>query len=120
MTTGPLAIATTPANPALPFGPSSRYYGVATSSYTGPDGTIHAYLQRRMLPDPAAMQVMQEILITDPRERLDNLAAAVMGDPLQFWQICDANWIMQPADLLQAGQTVRIALPAGIAGVAHA
>jgi hypothetical protein len=113
----PLAIAASPANPAPQFGPGSRYYGVGISSYTAPDGTSHAFLQRRFLPDPASMQVLQQIQVTDPSQRLDNLAAAVLGDPLQYWRICDANWVLQPAGLMQAGQTVRIALPQGIAGV---
>ena len=114
---GPLSVAASPTSPTLQFGPGSRYYGVGTSSYTAPDGTSHAYLQRRFLPDPASMQVLQQVQVTDPSQRLDNLAAAALGDPLQYWRICDANWILQPASLIQAGQTVRIALPQGIAGV---
>jgi hypothetical protein len=114
---GPLAVAASPGSPTPPFGPGSRYYGVATSSYTAPDGTGHAYLQRRFVPDPAGLQVLQQIQVTDPSQRLDNLAAAVLGDPLQYWRICDANWVLQPADLMQAGLTVRVALPQGIAGV---
>jgi hypothetical protein len=117
---GPLAVASSPTSPTPPFGPGSRYYGVGTSSYTAPDGTSVAYLQRRFAPDPAGTQVLQQIQVTDPTQRLDNLAAAVLGDPLQYWRICDANWVLQPADLMQAGLTVRVALPQGIAGVSGA
>lgn len=113
---GPLAVAASPVSPTPAYGPSSRYYGVGTSTYTAPDGTGDAYLQRRFVPDPADMQVLQQIQVTDPSQRLDNLAATVLGDPLQYWRICDANWVLQPADLMQAG-TVQIALPQGIAGV---
>jgi hypothetical protein len=44
-------------------------------------------------------------------ERLDNITARYLGDPTQFWQVCDANGVLEPAELEQLGRTVRIALP---------
>ena len=33
-------------------------------------------------------------------DRLDSIAATHLGDPLQFWQVCDANNTMNPFDLV--------------------
>jgi hypothetical protein len=45
-------------------------------------------------------------------DRLDNLAARYVGDPEQFWRICDANDVLRPEDLTEeAGRAIRIGLP---------
>ena len=44
-------------------------------------------------------------------ERLDNITARYLGDPTQFWQVCDANGVLEPAELEELGRAVRIALP---------
>jgi nucleoid-associated protein YgaU len=45
-------------------------------------------------------------------DRLDNLAARYLGDPEQFWKICDANNVLRPDELTEEiGRVVRIALP---------
>jgi hypothetical protein len=96
------------------FLPTSRYYGLPTASLTLPDGRQVTYLRRRFLPDPSRLQLLLEHLVMDPSERLDNLAAEFLGDPLQFWRICDANNVLDPSDLVKLGATVRITLPEGL------
>ena len=50
-------------------------------------------------------------------DRLDNLAAQYLGDPEQFWRLCDANAAMHPEELTQdIGRPLRITLPEGIPG----
>ena len=49
-------------------------------------------------------------------DRLDNLAAQVLGDPEQFWRLCDANGAMLPDELLEIGRALRITMPEGIPG----
>jgi hypothetical protein len=99
------------------FPPNSRYFGVKTATAMAPDGRQVSYLRRRFVPDPARFQVLLEHLVLDQSERLDNLAAQVLGDPLQFWRICDANGVLRPADLVQVGAVIRIALPEGVTGL---
>jgi hypothetical protein len=99
------------------FPPSSRYFGVRTSRLSTPDGRQITYLQRRFVPDPTSFRLLLEHLVQDQSERLDNLAAELLGDPLQFWRICDANRVLQPADLVQVGATIRITLPEGVTGL---
>ncbi len=102
------------------FPPGSRYNTVGVGTLTGGDGRTVAYLQRRFLPDPARLHLLPAHTVTDPGERLDNLAARFLGDPLQHWRICDANLVMQPSDLVRLGAVVRITLPEGLAGAGGA
>ena len=51
-------------------------------------------------------------------DRLDNLAARYLGDPEQFWRLCDANGAMRPDELTQtSARRLRITLPEGVPGV---
>jgi hypothetical protein len=43
-------------------------------------------------------------------ERLDLIAARFLGDPEQFWRLCDANRTLRPEDLEVAGQSIQIPL----------
>lgn len=96
------------------FTPGSRYYGLetATLSTTDPDGlprTI-AYVRRRLVPPLAdATRVVEHTFAAG--ERLDTVTARYLGDPTQFWQICDANLVLQPEELEVVGGTVHVALP---------
>ena len=50
-------------------------------------------------------------------ERLDHIAAKYLGDPEQFWRLCDANGAIRPNELLEpVGRRIRITLPENIPG----
>jgi len=115
------AITTTPAGIAIvapgttAFPPASRYYQIATAQYTTLDGRVIVYLQRRFVPPADRFTLLEEHTVTQG-ERLDNIAAQALGDPEQFWRICDANNAMRPDDLTATpGRILRITLPEGIA-----
>jgi hypothetical protein len=98
------------------FAPTSRYYGLATTTYVAPDGTMIAYVERRFVPPPENFQLLQEHAVSQG-ERLDNIAARYLGDPELFWRLCDANRAMRPEDLTKTpGRNLRITLPEGITG----
>ena len=45
-------------------------------------------------------------------DRLDNITAKYLGDPEQFWRLCDANAAVRPDELTETiGAKVRITLP---------
>jgi hypothetical protein len=92
------------------FGPTSRYHGLAPTATTLPDGTVVVHLPRRFLPDPDRLATVSVHRVA-AGERLDTIAAAELGDPTLFWQLCDANLSVRPADLELPGLTLRIALP---------
>ena len=54
-------------------------------------------------------------------DRLDNITAQYLGDPEQFWRICDANDAMRPDELTETiGRRLRITLPEGMPGTPNA
>ena len=101
-------------NAASPFPPQSRYHAVPITTLLGPDGRVIAYLRRRFVPPPERFATLQEHTVVQG-DRLDNLAAQYLGDPEQFWRICDANAAMRPAELTDTiGRRLRITLPEGM------
>jgi hypothetical protein len=95
--------------------PGSRYYGLedATLAVTDPDGlpqTI-AYVRRRFIPPLGdATRVVEHGFAAG--ERLDTITARYLGDPTQFWQICDANLVLRPEELEEeVGRVIHVALP---------
>jgi hypothetical protein len=72
------------------------------------------YVQRRFVPPPERFDLLQEHEMTQG-DRLDNLAAQYLGDPEQFWRLCDANNAIRPEELTETvGRRLRITLPEGI------
>jgi hypothetical protein len=98
------------------FGPTSRYYGLPTTTIERADGTRIVYVRRRFVPPPERFELLLEHTVAEG-ERLDHIAARYLGDPEQYWRIADANAAMQPDDLVSnPGERVRITLPEGISG----
>ena len=126
--------------PATSFPPNSRYAGVPVlkldrgeggntglcspppqpgSGSAQADPPI-AYLGRRLLPDPTRLALLTEHSVVQG-DRLDLLAARLIGDPLLWWRIADANPELDPAELVvHIGRWLRITLPDGVPGVADA
>jgi hypothetical protein len=78
------------------------------------------FLRRRFVPPPERFALLQEHTVSQG-DRLDNLAAQYLGDPEQFWRLCDANAAMHPEELTDTvGRTLRITLPEGIPGAPNA
>ena len=97
------------------FPPTSRYAGLDSGAIERPDGTPIVYVRRRFIAQPEHFALLQEHLVVQG-ERLDTITARYLGDPEQFWRICDANAAIAPAELEQVGRTLRITLPEGIPG----
>lgn len=95
---------------------TSRYYNSETGQLAGPDGKTIVYLRRRRVPQPEEFVTLVEHQVVDG-DRLDNITAGYLGDPEQFWRVCDANNALEPEELEEpVGRTIRITLPEGIPG----
>jgi hypothetical protein len=96
------------------FDSTSRYYGIETSKITVPDGQGGTreirYVRRRFIPSPEGLTTLVEHTVAQG-ERLDQITARYLGDPTQFWRVCDANNVQQPEELDETGRIVKIALP---------
>jgi hypothetical protein len=96
------------------FDKTSRYSNVQTATITVPDGDGGtrdiSYVQRRIIPSADGMTTLVEHTVLQG-ERLDQITARYIGDPTQFWRLCDANNVMRPEELEETGRVVEIALP---------
>ncbi|HEX5606788.1 MAG TPA: LysM domain-containing protein [Candidatus Binatia bacterium] len=102
------------------FTVTSRYYGIATASIERPNGEKINYVRRRFVAAPEQFALLQEHAVTEG-ERLDQIATQYLGDPEQFWRICDANGAIRPDELVETiGRRLRITLPEGIPGTPNA
>ena len=102
------------------FPATSRYHDIATATIERPDGKIDVYLRRRFIPPPENFSLLHEHLVVQG-DRLDNVTARYLGDPEQFWRICDANAAMRPDELTETpGRRLRITLPEGLPGIPNA
>lgn len=102
------------------FPPTSRYALTPTATFVRADGTPLVYLRRRFVPPPENLALLQWHRVVQ-NERLDNIAAHYLGDPEQFWRLCDANRALRPEELTETiGRELRITLPEGIPGVPSA
>jgi hypothetical protein len=105
---------------ATNFSPTSRYYGIETTTLETPEGKVVIYLRRRFVPSPERFALLQEHVVRQD-ERLDNITAQYLGDPEQFWRVCDGNGAMRPEELTETiGRRLRITLPEGIPGIPNA
>lgn len=96
------------------FDPTSRYYKIPVKSISildceGRPREIR-YVKRRFIPPAEEMTFLLEHTVTEG-DRIDVIAARYIGDPTQFWRICDANGAMRPEELTEKiGQRIKIAM----------
>ena len=99
------------------FEPSSRYYNIETAKMTvgnnGGEPRVVSYKRRRIIAPGETMTTLVEHTVVQG-DRLDNLAARYVGDPEQFWRICDANDVLRPEELTEEiGRIIKIGLAEG-------
>lgn len=98
------------------YGPESRYYGLPVLTQTTPAGAQISYVSRRFVPPPEAFTLLQRYRVQQG-DRIDVIAGTLVGNPLSYWQICDANLALQPDDVTAVpGAFIVITLPAGLSG----
>ncbi len=82
--------------PTTSYGPTSRYHEVDVVSYEPDDGSSAVpHLARRFCPQTERFAVLYRVRATGT-DRRDTLAAAHLGDPELWWQLADANGVIDP------------------------
>lgn len=109
--------------PSSPFEASSRYQGVPLAVHQPrPELPARVHLTRRLVPLPMAPTAEAagasdgSGLVGTPAhwtvragERPDTVAAQVLGDPLLYWRLADANAVLDPASLTDTpGRRIRL------------
>ena len=100
------------------FEQTSRYFNLKNITYIKKgekeddyDTHIIVYKERRFIPQIKQMITLQDVTVM-AGERLDNLTFRTIGDPEQFWRICDANGAMHPLEMMkEAGKVLHIGVP---------
>jgi hypothetical protein len=97
----------------MTFDPTSRYANVEQVEMTVIDSDgrerVIAYVKRRVIPSYDDQPSLAEHRVVED-DRLDNITARYIGDPTQFWRLCDANVVLKPEELEAIGRIVRIAI----------
>ncbi|MGF6227952.1 hypothetical protein QFZ27_001907 [Inquilinus ginsengisoli] len=96
--------------PKTDFPAESRYHGIGVRAITAADGTTTAYLARRVCPSPERFATLS-VHRVQQGERLDQTTVKLVGDPEQFWRLCDANGAIWPQELEVEDARVRRTLP---------
>ena len=89
---------------------NSRYYNLENLTFRSKDGREIVYKDRRFPPQGSSRRVLMEVEVGQG-DRLDQIAARALGDPLQFWRLCDAADALNPHDLT-AEPGVNLPVPA--------
>lgn len=84
---------------AHPYPRSSRYHDVEIGVHRLPDGTEVRYAKRRLLPPLEEDETQSQTHTVRTGERPDLLGQRYFGDSNQWWQIADANPVIDPRDL---------------------
>src|SRR5690348_15337545 len=91
-----------------PFPASSRYFQIETAKFGTPEETAIVYVRRRCIPSQDRFELLVEHSVVQG-DRLDNITAKYLGDPEQFWRVCDANNATRPEELTETvGRHLRI------------
>ena len=93
------------------FDRDSRYADLPTLFHTFEDGQTVRYKARRLCPCGETLQTLAEATVT-AEDRPDLLAFRTLGVPQLFWRLCDANDVLDPAELtVETGRRLRIPAP---------
>ena len=85
----------------------SRYAHIEVVTEMLPDGGTRSYLRRRFVP--ALPEDAGGFVRPEQGDRIDQLSAKILGDPLQFWRIADVNDALNPFDLtVEVGRPFRL------------
>lgn len=77
----------------------SRYEHTPDAEIAGPAGRTIRYKRMRFIPQVQG-RIGEKVQEGD---RPDLVAFRALGDPEQFWRLCDVNRVMAPAELTAVG-----------------
>jgi len=89
----------------------SRYEHIPDASIEGKDGRAIRYKRMRFVPQ-VSTPARLAIKVIDG-DRPDLAAYRTLGDPEQFWRLCDANLAPRPVDLTATPGRIAVPGPEG-------
>lgn len=89
----------------------SRYENIIEAVLTARDGRTIRYKRMRFIPQGPPPRLFTSV---EQGEKPDLLAFRTIGDPEQFWRLCDLNLTRRPVDLTaESGAAVAVPAPEG-------
>jgi hypothetical protein len=107
--------------PTVAMAPHSRYAGVGVATYApvpppGEEPVPVAFLRRRLVPRPERFALLYEYTCVE-RDRRDLVASAHLADPELWWQLADANGVIDPGGMTDpVGRVLRVTLAVDVPG----
>jgi hypothetical protein len=99
--------------PASPYSESSRYRGVALTTWSQPDGSLVAHGKRRFIASRREIAIAAGHLVRGG-ERPDLIAHLHYQQPLLQWRIADGNAVLDPFELTDTlGARIAVPVPPG-------
>lgn len=93
------------------FDPMSRYARLPLLIRYAPGATPIVYVSRRFLPRAETLSVLGQTAVRSD-DRPDLVTARTLGDPTAFWRVADANFVMDPGELVDSpGRVLHISVP---------
>ena len=91
------------------FEAKSRYNEIEDAFYEKTPGELIKYKKRRFIPKNKEEQMVLLEFDIVSGDRVDLLSFKYLGDPEQYWRLCDMNGIIHPLDLTrEIGKTIKI------------
>jgi hypothetical protein len=88
----------------------SRYEHIRDAELMTREGRLIRYKRRRFIPESTGSLAY----VVKEGDRPDLAAYAALGDPEQFWRLCDVNRVQRPAELTRVpGARIRAPGPQG-------
>lgn len=93
------------------FEEQSRYHDLESIEYVEEGQQTVVYKTRRFLSRRTDWPSLPEVEV-GPGDRPDLVAERTAGRPVLFWQVCDANQVMNPFELTERiGRKLKIPMP---------
>ena len=81
------------------FDRNSRYASQPVLGWVDGAGRTRRFFALREVPAPRSQRSADPIHVVSDGERLDRLTWQNLGDPEQYWRLCDANGALVPDEL---------------------
>lgn len=91
------------------FEATSRYKYCEDVFIKANSGTTIKYKKRRFIPQEKENEITIIETMVMAGDRIDLISSKYLGDPEQFWRLCDMNGCMHPLDLTdKIGKVIKI------------
>lgn len=94
------------------FDQNSRYYSIENAKMCVIRDGIPCFIiykKRRLIENPGnPLSLIEHHVVRG--DRLDLVTARYLGDPMEFWRLCDGSNVIRPDELEEVGRVITVAI----------